>query len=140
MFVYVQNCSYTNTDLFVYKQLWILTRTKFIKMMKIYVFVYEQFLGCIRDFWFVYKHKYVRIQTCKLFVYQQCCSYTNKFAFVYKRINVCIREKLFLYERAYTWIKTRIRTILIVCIQTRTLFVYKPLLVCIRTIVVCIQT
>ena len=103
MFVYKQKgvriqtnaCSYTNNCGSLHGR-------NLPKIKKIYVFVYEQNVGCIRGFLFVYEQKYDRIQTKKLFVYRQCCSYTNEFAFVYKRINVCIRENLLLYKRAYT--------------------------------------
>ena len=138
-FVYVFFCLYTNTKLFVYELSQCLYTCQNVriqthacsytnncgslhgrnlpKIKKIYVFVYEQNVGCIRGFLFVYEQKYDRIQT-------KICLYTDN--------NVCIRTNLCTYtnELMFVYVKIRFSTIArirepeLVYVQFR-FFVYK---------------
>ena len=134
MFVYVQVRAYINRVVFVYKQSWILTTTKFSQDCMIWknigVRIRTKFIR-IRVFMFVYKHEVVRIRTLLMFVYVSNCSYTNTYLFVYKQLWILTPTKFMCSYTNKMWV-----VYVVFCLYTnKNMIVYKQKIVCIQTIV-----
>ena len=107
MFVYAQICSYTNTTVFVYKQSWVLTPAKFLRLHNFWKFCRCSYTNKLCS----YTCFYVRIQTWNLFVYKQCeCLYTCIFVRTQTIARSYTNELMFVYVYFYFSTRVRIRT------------------------------
>ena len=155
MFVYVSNCSYTNTYLFVYKQLWILTPTKFMCSYtnKMWV-VYVVFCLYTNKNMIVYKQKNCLYTDNNVRIRTNSCTYTNELMFVYVKIRfstiariresklVYVQLRLFVYKLvhcSYTNCLLFVYEQLLFVYNHNRCFVYKHIFVCIQTLT-CLYT